>query len=291
MNKALFLLVVACVLLLGSNSFALESTNTLENQVCTADDAIIADAIKENLPSVRSEGLYVGINTVLELYKNNQKNQLALVDVRSLAEYEVYRIPSSLHIPLHQLKYKAYLKNKIVVLVNSGREYKDIEGVVASLRLLGFKSVSILEGGMRKWYQEANILDGQAGEAQHLNLISVKEFLAEANHGPWLVFDIDKEPSFKTKVNGEVIHLPYDSVFGLNVSSKLNEREFLPLTRLLFVSNDKDIYNKIVPLMKQKGMTNYYILSEITDYIKVYQQNTLLATYAKNKLETGCDFR
>ena len=260
---------------------------------CTLADAksVRNFNLHDYIPSLRNEDLYIGVKTVLDLYNNNQKNQLALVDVREAEEYEKYRIPNTLNIQAHLLKYKSYLKSKTLVLVNSGKQYKELESTVAELRLQGYKNVSILDGGLRKWHKEANRFDGKASAAKYLNTISVKEFLAESSHGPWLVFDLNKKETFKAKINGKVVHLPYDAVFALNLSSKLNEVDDLGLTRILFTSNDKELFAKLVPILDEKGISNYHILSEITDYIQVFNQETRKASIAKDRVIKGCAFK
>lgn len=261
--------------------------------VCTQaeNDSVVNYSNIETYFSTRDEDLYTGVKTVLDLYNNNQKNQLALVDVRPEEEYENFRIPNTINIQAHLLKYKSYLKTKNLVLVNSGKQYKALESTVLDLRLRGFEKITILDGGLRKWKSEANRLDGKSSAAKFLNTMSVKEFLSESSHGPWIVFDLNKQNIFNNEISGNVIHLPYDGLFSLNLNSKLNEIDDLGLTRILFTSNDKEIYSKLVPILEEKGISNYHILSEITDYIKVFNQKTRMASTAKNRVTKACTFK
>jgi len=286
--------LIVLVLLFGVNILLAEQFTVPEKTgTCTAADAnsAIEFSTSEQIITNRNEDLYIGIKTVLDLYRNNQKNQLALVDVRPAEEYAQFRIPNTVNLQLHQLKYKKYLKSKTLVLVNSGKHYRDIEATTASLRLQGYKNVYVLEGGIRKWYTEANLLDGQVSKAKQLNLISVKDFLSEASHGPWVVFDLDEQKTFKTTVNGQIINLPFDSLFELNLASKINEHEHKSMSRYLFVSNDKNIYQNIVPTINKKGINNYHILSQTTDYIKVFQKKNRNANLARKNVIKGCVFK
>ncbi len=236
--------------------------------------------------SVRNNSLYLPLIKAVQYYRNNQ---LLVVDVRRAVEFEQFRIPGSINLPLHQLKYKSQFKKREILIVNDGKSYARVEVSVIELLEQGFKDVKILNGGINYWSQKVKQVDGQVGQASRLKLLSVREFLGELKHGPWLVIDVSAKPSFVEKINGEVVHLLLNELFSLNLNQILKQNNN-PLTRVLFVSDDKQVYSQLNRELLEVDLDVYQLLSQTTDYIPVYKKQRLMAYRRSNREINGCGF-
>jgi rhodanese-related sulfurtransferase len=87
---------------------------------------------------------------------------VTVVDVRSLAAYEQARVPGAVHIPLEELSERAGEldgNQTIVFYVLSSSERGALEAAMV-LYGLGFTRVSVLEGGIQRWYAEGYVIEG-----------------------------------------------------------------------------------------------------------------------------------
>jgi rhodanese-related sulfurtransferase len=246
--------------------------------VCKVEPIAIYST-KPKLLTKRNRHLYLA---VADAFKKYQQGQLVIVDVRRSDAFSHYRIPGSINLPLHQVRHKAFLKAKQLLLVNDGKSYRQLESVAQALENSGFNKVSLLDGGLPAWEDFSHLIDGKAGAVASLKFISVKEFLSESNHGPWLVVNLGKPGSFSEPVNGEIVDLAPNpsmaNVLNLKVGTMLSQ-----LPRVLFVSDDKQVYNKLSPLLEQLNFVNYHILAQTTDYISEFKQQSRLVYASSQK--------
>jgi len=75
----------------------------------------------------------------------------ALVDVRNASDYQIYQVPGSINIKLHELKAKTFLKNKRLVLVGYGYDSEKLLEACKALKSFGFQSVRVLDNGIAGW--------------------------------------------------------------------------------------------------------------------------------------------
>ena len=83
----------------------------------------------------------------------NKKNT-TLVDVRNADDFSIIHIPESLNIKSHEIKTKAFLKGKQLVLIGYGYDIGTLSEICKTLGLSGFKSVQVLENGIAGWANE-----------------------------------------------------------------------------------------------------------------------------------------
>jgi hypothetical protein len=168
------------------------------------------------------------------------------------------------------------LQSKELLLVNDGKSYLQLESTAVALENLGFSSVYLIDGGLLAWRDFSHLLDGKAASADSLKLMTVREFLSESNHGPWLVINLGQKGRFREAVNGEVMDLELNSSMIDELNLKIKKR-LAPLTRVLFVSNDKQVYKKLSPILAELNFYNYHILSQTADYIDKFKEQSRLA--------------
>ena len=102
----------------------------------------------------RNPAFAISVESVLRKLKGKQ--EIILIDVRKRDEFEKFRIPGSINIPLFAIRTKAFLKSKSLVLVNEGYNYTQLERECAYLRKSGFR-VWLLNGGLYYWRQKVMI--------------------------------------------------------------------------------------------------------------------------------------
>ena len=83
-----------------------------------------------------------------------------VIDVRNETLFRLARVKDSLHVPSYALRFKAWLKSRDVVLVDEGLGRRDTEQLCLRLMAEGFRSVTILQGGIVGWQKAGGDLDG-----------------------------------------------------------------------------------------------------------------------------------
>ena len=102
--------------------------------------------------------LYLSMESVQAMLKRNQ--DIILFDVRREEAFDRARIAGSIHVPLHALKAKSFLKSKPSVLVAQGYPDRELENACRSLREAGFERVFILRGGINAWQEQKGPMEG-----------------------------------------------------------------------------------------------------------------------------------
>ena len=135
-----------------------------------------------------SASFYLSMESVLPMLKRNQ--DLILVDVRHKEAFDKARIAGSIHIPLHAIKTKNFLKTKPSVLVAEGYPNRELENTCTFLREAGFERIFILRGGIHGWQEQKGPMEGDVFSRRELNKVSPRSFYLEKDSMDWLVIDI-----------------------------------------------------------------------------------------------------
>ena len=73
----------------------------------------------------RNPAFAISAESVLQ--KLREKQEIILIDVRKKVEFEKFRIPGSINIPVFAIETKAFLKSTPLVIVNEGYNYGELE--------------------------------------------------------------------------------------------------------------------------------------------------------------------
>lgn len=119
----------------------------------------------------------------------------SFVDVRSASAFRECRIPGSMNVSRSFVRSKGWLKNKPVVLVDSGWGDAALEETVRSLEKAGFSSVHILHGGLTAWRAAGQRTEGALPGLPSLSALTVSDYLRTRNFDDWLVLDVRSEPA------------------------------------------------------------------------------------------------
>jgi rhodanese-related sulfurtransferase len=90
------------------------------------------------------------------------ENAVLAIDVRNFAAYTQAHIPDAIHIPLEELPARAREldDNQAIVLYDlSSNQSLGLEGAMYLFEV-GFTQLSVLDGGLQRWYAEGYPIEG-----------------------------------------------------------------------------------------------------------------------------------
>lgn len=227
----------------------------------------------------RDPAVAISVESVLR--KLEKKEKIVLVDVRNREEFEKFRIPGSINIPLFAIKTKTFLKHKSLVLINDGYHYSPLEQECKRLGDSGFTAVWILNGGLNAWREKGATLNGDIFAQKELNRVPPQIFFEEKNDESWVVIDISKPKNQEASyLIPQAIAIPFIDNTGKFVSSikrvmeKHKKASFLCF--LILNENGKQ-YEKIEKLIKEAGLRNVFYLKEgLIGYKGFLKRQTLM---------------
>lgn len=88
----------------------------------------------------------------LALWLKQRKANLRVIDIRSAADYEEYRIPKAENVPLGSIGSLSIKPGETVVLYSDGGTHAAQAWFI--LRARGYRSVYFLRGGLNEWLEE-----------------------------------------------------------------------------------------------------------------------------------------
>ncbi len=192
------------------------------------------------------DGCLVPVADVLHRLEGDQPP--VLVDVRPPEEYEAFRIPGSLNIPLFAVKTRRFLKERKIVLLGKGYEDMAMEEACRQLRDSGFR-VSVLNGGLWYWIHKGGKAEGDIACRQKLGIISPGDFFAAKDALEWLVLDLSPVESFeRTGSFFDAVHIPLgpdQDIFVSRYETAVRERGESPFLRILVFTGDGSRYDDL----------------------------------------------
>lgn len=206
-----------------------------------------------------------------------KSGDITFVDVRDKKFFNEKHISSSINIPLDLIKTKAFLKNKLTVIVGNGWNEHLLIDECIQLKKKEFKSVKVLAGGIISWFK----IQKELSKRTLISLTS-KEFFnnkIEKNFVPFVISDKNKKRikttlphakiySFKTTkkqflnglarlgkgVNPIVIFSDKNPI----IDEALNEYLKKPLRKIYYFEGGYNAYHKVSNLNKMTAASNQH---------------------------------
>jgi len=225
--------------------------------------------------------------------KNWQQGQTTVVDLRSDDQHAEWHVPGSLNIPEYAVKTKAYLKSKPLVLIDDGLSNAALVSACKTLLATGFKNVSIVEGGARRWKQIVGPKEAKK-IVDPMRLITPKQYLTVINEYQWLVVALDVDLTEVKGSFGQSNYAAYsDDGRGLShqIDQLKRKRGNSNNYRLLVVSQDGENYSKLDGKILESQLGSIYFmnggLEEYRNYLSMH--STMIAKVnAKPIRRNGC---
>ncbi|MCF6256782.1 MAG: rhodanese-like domain-containing protein [Gammaproteobacteria bacterium] len=190
------------------------------------------------------------------------QNKATIIDVRLQQEYEKFRIPNSMNLPLYSIKSKAYLKDKLLILVDEGYTHKHLYEACLSLRDQGFKNVKVLDGGLRSWWRYGK-LEGDEEAIKDMKILSSNQFETGKNERIWTFIVVDSKVKHPMFLQNEQILLKNNNKRAFkeidNIMNMANKKE--ADYGFLVVSRNGDNYSSVQKILKRSGIQNDYYLT------------------------------
>ena len=227
----------------------------------------------------RDPAFAISVESVLRKLKKKEK--IVLVDVRNCEEFEKFRIPGSINIPLFAIKTKTFLKHKSLVLINNGYHYSPLEQECKRLKDSGFTAVWILNGGLNAWREKGSTLNGDIFAQKELNKVPPQIFFEEKNDESWVVIDISRSESSESRyLLPQAISIPFANDAGDFVSSikrVMEKHENTPFLCFLILNENGEQYEKIEKLIEEAKLRNIFYLKEgLIGYKGFLKRQTLM---------------
>lgn len=223
------------------------------------------------------------------LQKLKEKQEIILIDVRNAGDFDKFRIPGSVNIPLFAVKTKTFLKPKPLVLINEGHSYKQLMDEWAILSEAGFR-VSILNGGLYQWRRKGGPLEGDVFTQRELNEISPQTFFAGKSYENWIVFDVSQsEKPGADHQNVLPIHIPFANnpkEFISKLQSAMKNHTEKDFASIIICDEKGKIYDEIEKYIQNAGIYNVLYLKGGLEGYKTFEQQQL-SVFQDKKVGAG----
>lgn len=206
-------------------------------------------------PSKSSGGC---LTLLSEIDKRPALDEINFIDVRLPEEYARYHIAGSINIPLHMIRTKEFLKTTPLMLVNDGRCTSELESTCRELKQAGFKSVSVLDGGLFAWHASQRPLEGDPIELSRLGHMSAEELFEVRALANWTVIELSasrRNNDIRSWLPANVITLPLNSITSVS-STILRLRKKNPQVKILLMADGDDTYRRVDAQLEKSGIAS-----------------------------------
>ena len=223
------------------------------------------------------------ISSTALLQQVKRKENVLIIDVRPEAAFNALHITGAIHVSLHFVKTKPYLKSAPVILVEQGLAYHRLAPVCRELRKIG-ASVRLLDGGMHAWCCANGPTVGDAVRQMAYDKLSPADFFQEKNYAHRIVCDISVARSAASQtLMPYAVHLPVtDGPAGLDRIGKTRDDV------LIVVSQNGSDYADAAHRFSQAGHRRIYYLEGGINAYQVYLEG-LTRSWQPREIRTRGD--
>ena len=213
-------------------------------------------------------------------------NSVELIDIRSPEKFYSYRVPGSINLSPYEIKTKASLKSKHLVLMGDKASLLETGLLCRELKEQGFRKVNIVKNGINYWKYKLIGRDAKSVNLWDLDQITPKEFTSLKSKWKWVVLNLnsnDLNVNDSDHVYGGLEVVTFDKS-GLDKLKKLaSSLSNSDLYGLLVVSANGEGYEDISKLLEKNKIDNVFYLDGGTKSYAKYlaQRRVFLARLKK----------
>lgn len=218
------------------------------------------------------------------------KADVALVDVRSKQDFDVFHGDGAMNLPMEAVRTKAFLKTQQVILVGNGRAERDLYALCGELKAAGFSRVKMLQGGMLSWAVERLPGIGTSPPPGTLALLSPEELRLAAGFDANAVLVPPAGKDFTMRLPRSIPLIgasPADIRAAVEKARKRN-----PVAAVVMVTGSEYDVRDYESARSGLGETPLLLYSDsLATYDRyVADQEAIWAAQAKSAKRPGCSF-
>ncbi|WP_321417242.1 rhodanese-like domain-containing protein [uncultured Desulfobacter sp.] len=248
---------------------------------------------KETVQGTTTAGIAVHADllvTAMDVLKKERAGKRPmLIDVRNKADFESFRIPGSINLPLFAVKTKSMFKQASIVLLNEGYALSPLIRECEILREKGFDAF-VLFGGLTAWKNSNGLIDGNYFEIKKVNQVPARIWFSERKTNCWISIDASNYTPLETAPpklpQGKIIEsliVPFSGngeSFAKAFSQAVNDQERPgQLCSLLVFTKDGKDYGPIEKALKD--FPNLFFLEDGLVGVDTFLKNQELAKNRK----------
>jgi len=150
-----------------------------------------------------------------------QSSNTVLVDTRTATEFAQFHIDGALNIKPAELRSKAFLRDKTLVLMGNGKTERELYIECKRLKSNGYKQVKVLWGGMPGWLTAGLEIVGQSQHLPELTRLTPSELWVESQFTSNLILVTGSHRILQNQIKGSVV---ISDVSPKTIRSAINSR-------------------------------------------------------------------
>jgi len=135
-----------------------------------------------------------------ELQSMRNRNVATLVDVRHASNFEASHIEGAMNVSVAELRTKAFLRAKPLVLIGSGRAERELYSACTTLKGSGFREVKVLRGGVPAWLAYGQPLVGREEGGELVPRLSTSDLWLEGQFDSNLVLLVPAQAAIRAQL-------------------------------------------------------------------------------------------
>jgi len=193
-----------------------------------------------------------------EIIRTSTQQDITLVDVRNASDYQIYQIPDSINIKLHELKAKTFLKGKRLVLIGYGYDTESLLKACKTLDSFGFKTVQVLRNGIAGWAMSKGRSIDKPSIIRSVFYINPEDISQIQNNDRVLVIDLSSQKS-----------TPLSDYFQHITTIDTSKKDATKQISKILTSNSQQYDYMIVVDEDGQGYASLYILNQNEQHLPV----------------------
>lgn len=141
----------------------------------------------------------------IDLDHQRQSPNIALIDTRTETEFSHFHIDGAMSINMAELRNKAFLREKLIVLIGNGKAEKELYIDCKRLKTNGYKQVKVLWGGMSAWLASGNDVLGKAPILAESTKLTASELWIESQFTSNLILVTASQGSLQKQLEGSLL--------------------------------------------------------------------------------------
>lgn len=278
-----------------TNKFSIEDTikdikpasgMCVPDKVVTVDGQFTSSNYSENIkPDISCALSASELNTALASNKD-----VVLVDTRKNLDFTSFSIAGAMNTSVSDIKNKAFLRNKRIVLIGDGKAEEDLYLSCAELKKAAFKDVKVLRGGMLAWVSNEYSVNGRVPGLNQLGILTPLELWSESLFAENLIFIDSNQSKFQNKFDKSLLA---NNITSLDLKKVIEKKRKASkkqnFSSLVIIAANADL-NNLAQLRKDLyPIPVLYYFDSFENYEQqLSQQKAVLLARERGPKQPGC---